>query len=132
MSVSVDYTIVSIDKKDADSGYTVHTSNGGYIRVSISRWQQCCEKFGAYVMHNQQNVENSLHDYLGKEIMNIEVSPIPDYSYESCRWVEIHLKDDPDPLMLYVYNEHNGAYDHECQFEWKGQVTPDENMIFDM
>ncbi len=132
MSTSTIISIVSIISINDGLGYTVHTSNGGYIRVSMDKWKQCCEKFGAYVMHNQQNVETSLNDYIGKEIVNIVVSPLPDPSFESFRWVEIHLKDDLDPLKLYVYNEHNGGYEHECHFEWKGQVIPDENLIFDM
>lgn len=125
-------TIVSIVSNIEDLGYWVHTSNGGYIRVSMSKWQKCCEKYGVYAMKNQQNVKDSLHDYIGKDIVDIVVSPVPDCSYESSRWVEIYLKDDPDPLMLYVYNEHNGYYEHECHFEWKGQVIPDENLLFDM
>lgn len=40
------------------------------------------------------------------------------------------MKDDPIPLMLYLYNEHNGYYTHECSIEWKGQVVPDEIIEF--
>lgn len=51
---------------------------------------------------------------------------------DQTRWVEIYLKDDPDPLMLYLYNQHNGYYPHGCSIEWKGQVVPDENLLFSL
>lgn len=51
---------------------------------------------------------------------------------EQTRWVKIFLKDDPDPLMLYLYNQHNGYYPHGCSIEWKGQVVPDENQMFEL
>ena len=141
-----------------DLGYLIKTTHDGYIRVLIDNNQRCCETFGVYVMKNQINVKKNLKSFVGKEIVRIVVSPLKnqeeeedenkedeededddedenkynDYDYDQTRWVEIYLKDDPDPLMLYLYNQHNGYYPHGCSIEWKGQVVPDENLLFSL
>lgn len=140
---------------EEDLGYLIKTTHDGYIRVLIDKMQRCCETFGVYVMKNRINVKKNLKQFIGKEIVRIVVSPLKnqeedenkededeeeeeeeddeddDNGYgDQTRWVEIYLKDDPDPLMLYLYNQHNGYYCHGCSIEWKGQVVPDENLLF--
>ena len=139
-------------RMEEDLGYLIKTTHDGYIRVLIDNNQRCCETFGVYVMKNQINVKKNLKSFVGKEIVRIVVSPLKKQEEDDeeeeeddneeeedndvydeddqTRWVEIYLKDDPDPLMLYLYNQHNGYYPHDCSIEWKGQVVPDENLLF--
>lgn len=139
-------------RMEEDLGYLIKTTHDGYIRVLIDNNQRCCETFGVYVMKNQINVKKNLKSFVGKEIVRIVVSPLKKQEEDDeeeeeddneeeedndvydeddqTRWVEIYLKDDPDPLMLYLYNQHNGYYCHGCSIEWKGQVVPDENLLF--
>ena len=130
-----------------DYGYSIKTTNGGYIHVLIDSMQKCCETFGVYAMKNEKNVKKIMKSFVGKEIVLIEISPLKvqqDVNDEDndeddinddddqMRWVELHLKDDPHPLKLYLYNNHNGYYTHCCSIEWKGQVVPDENITFEL
>ena len=139
-------------RMEEDLGYLIKTTHDGYIRVLTDNNQRCCETFGVYVMKNQINVKKNLKSFVGKEIVRIVVSPLKKQEEDDeeeeeddneeeedndvydeddqTRWVEIYLKDDPDPLMLYLYNQHNGYYCHGCSIEWKGQVVPDENLLF--
>lgn len=148
------------EKDDDDVGFRIKTSNGGHIHISIDRDQLCCETFGSYVMKNGKNVKKELKEFIGKEIVDIVVSPLKeeesddenqtqqgnddnedqqgdeedndseDDEDDSMRWVEIYFKDDPIPLMIYVYNQHNGYYHHSCCFDIKKQVIPDVNLLF--
>ena len=117
-------------------GYLIHTTHGGYIRVVMDKQKTCCEKFGVYVMKGETNMKKALDQFIGKEIVRVLVSPLKKKRYDGnedqARWVELYLKDDSDPLMLYVYNQHNGYYPHDCSIEWKGQVVPDENLLFSL
>jgi len=105
-------------------------------------------------MKNQKNDKNKIKQFVGQEIVGIVVSPLDDasldaslddaslseqehspingYDDDQTRWVDIYLKDDTDPLRLYLYNQHNGYYPHGCSIEWKGQVVPDENLLFSL
>jgi len=126
-------------KSDNNYRYFIKTSNGGYITVQIENYVYCCEVFGVYAMKNGKNVNDSLDDFVGKEIVNIVVSKETEIEIEKTivemsyiRWVEIYMKEDPLPLMLYLYNDHNGFYSHDCTIEWKGQCVPDESFSFSL
>lgn len=125
------------EQPQRDYGYYIKTTNDGFIEILMDSYRNCCENFGVYAMKNNKNVKKSLQDYIGKEIVNIKVSEKGkteddegDYNYEETRWIELFFKNDKEPLMLYLYNYHNGYYQHGCSIEWKNQIIPNKRETF--
>lgn len=69
-------TITSIEKIDNefDLGYWIKTTGDGGIRIKIDNSRKCCETYYAGVLHNKQNADRRLEEWIGRTITGIRVS----------------------------------------------------------
>lgn len=133
--------IESIEKLDDDFelGYLVKTTGDGEIKVIIDNYPLSCEVYYANAMHKNHNVDTRLKDWNGQKITNVVISPKKGRIYEHeedkndndndegyldeedeedidarYRTVSIYTENDESPLVIYLYNSHNGFYPHRC------------------
>ena len=111
-------------------GYRIQTTNKGYIHINISNSQNCCESWYTNALKNKQNVDGVLDEMIGKKIVDIQKSDVTvdeDTGYDEFAYfvnITITFENDEFPLIICLYNQHNGFYRHECMLDWN--VTIDK------
>jgi hypothetical protein len=101
-------------------GYTFNT-NTGPINIKISSDQYCCENWSTYTSIEDEK----LLDLIGAEIINIYYADYYDYEIDNPEIntievvIEYKLNNIDDKIKIYLCNEHNGYYSHECIINWK-------------
>ena len=80
-----------------------HTKN---IICKISNSANCCERFGVYTKCN-------LSDFIGADYQSVMVETKNPNEYEYMRIVEITINTDRGAILIQLYNEHNGYYEHD-------------------
>ena len=123
--------IVSIEKLDDEFelGYLVKTSDDGEIKITMDNSRTCCETYYANAMHNKQNVDTRLDEWNGRILTDVIISPKQGRVYRDedeegnedeedsdarYRTVSIYTENGDFPLVIYLYNCHNGYYPHKC------------------
>ena len=122
--------IVSIEKlnNEFELGYLVKTADNGEIKITMDNSRMCCETYYANAMHNKQNVDTRLDEWNGRFITDVVISPKQGRVYRDyetadedeydCdaryRTVSIYTEKGEYPLVIYLYNCHNGYYPHRC------------------
>lgn len=102
-------------------GYFLQTDQGGFIQVTMSNTQESREYYQVFALKNNKSIVSEFSQLIGKIITDIQIQPIISKNgiYVKTRHVEITFKFDPVPLILCLYNEHNGYYTHECCIQSK-------------
>jgi hypothetical protein len=127
--------ILSIEKYEDSTttfhdGYYIKISNNGYVHVSMSNSQNCCEHWCVSALKNKQNFDKKLNELIGKKIIDIKMDRPDDVDINedgdeaSIVNIKIILENDDVPFIICLYNQHNGFYAHQCLIDWN--ITIDE------
>ena len=77
------------------------------ITCKISNSANCCEQFGIYT-------KCKLQDFVGAEYYSVNVSKTVDSECGSISaTVNVSIETDRGTILVQLYNEHNGYYEHE-------------------
>jgi hypothetical protein len=132
-------TIVQIEPRNSNwVGYDIELSDNTCIVVKLDNNTQCCEQFGAYMQVDGHFIDDrAITDefpFIGAQIESVEVSD-KDYTEESTHYDTKYRAHDKCEVMLYVtittskgtlviylYNDHNGYYEHEYVVNIQGKI----------
>lgn len=128
--------------------YTGVLHNGKNAEKELEEWNGrkitgvvISENQGFYYRNKNKKVNNrtALHDdnleyedeqLLWEEKKENEIEDDVDARY---RTVSIQTEENENPLIIYLYNCHNGYYSHNCCIKWKNiEGIPDNNISFSL
>jgi hypothetical protein len=104
-------TIVRIEKHETKYewlGYTIHMSDRSKnITCKISNAANCCEKFGVHVQNT------NLSEFIGAEYQAVYITEKITNDCDLVVIVQISIHTNRGPIVIQLYNEHNGYYAHD-------------------
>lgn len=114
-------------------GYKIVTDKQE-ILILINNSQQCCEEWG-YEACSEKGIletQDDLDDYIGAEILDIEIvdtekdiyKSLTDrvYRFYSFNAEFVNIKTSKGKLQFAVYNAHNGYYGHKIYIKFNNEV----------
>lgn len=114
-------------------GYKIVTDKQE-ILILINNSQQCCEEWG-YEACSEKGIletQDDLDDYIGAEILDIEIvdtekdiyKSLTDrvYRFYSSNAEFVNIKTSKGKLQFAVYNAHNGYYGHKIYIKFNNEV----------
>ena len=114
-------------------GYKIVTDKQE-IFILINNSQQCCEEWG-YEACSEKGIletQDDLDDYIGAEILDIEIvdtekdiyKSLTDrvYRFYSSNAEFVNIKTSKGKLQFAVYNAHNGYYGHTIYIKFNNEV----------
>ena len=114
-------------------GYKIVTDKQEII-ILINNSQQCCEEWG-YEACSEKGIletQDDLDDYIGAEILDIEIidtekdiyKSLTDrvYRFYSSNAEFVNIKTSKGKLQFAVYNAHNGYYGHKIYIKFNNEV----------
>ena len=114
-------------------GYKIVTDKQE-ILILINNSQQCCEEWG-YEACSEKGIletQDDLDDYIGAEILDIEIvdtekdiyKSLTDrvYRFYSSKAEFVNIKTSKGKLQFAVYNAHNGYYEHKIYIKFNNEV----------
>lgn len=114
-------------------GYKIVTDKQE-ILILINNSQQCCEEWG-YEACSEKGIletQDDLDDYIGAEILDIEIvdtekdiyKSLTDkvYRFYSSNAEFVNVKTSKGKLQFAVYNAHNGYYGHKIYIKFNNEV----------
>lgn len=114
-------------------GYKIVTDKQE-ILILINNSQQCCEEWG-YEACSEKGIletQDDLDDYIGAEILDIEIvdtekdiyKSLTDrvYRFYSSNAEFVNIKTSKGKLQFAVYNAHNGYYGHTIYIKFNNEV----------
>lgn len=114
-------------------GYKIVTDKQE-ILILINNSQQCCEEWG-YEACSEKGIletQDDLDDYIGAEILDIEIvdtekdiyKSLTDrvYRFYSSNAEFVNIKTSKGKLQFAVYNAHNGYYGHTIYIKFNNKV----------
>lgn len=114
-------------------GYKIVTDKQE-ILILINNSQQCCEEWG-YEACSEKGIletQDDLDDYIGAEILDIEIvdtekdiyKSLTDrvYRFYSSNAEFVNIKTSKGKLQFVVYNAHNGYYGHKIYIKFNNEV----------
>lgn len=100
-------------KHDAWFGYEIVT-NKQTIRVLISDFQNCCERYGV-----DMNTPDK-KDIVGDTVISVGWAKNTCKDDDYLQTATVNLETSSGLTELIAYNEHNGYYPHSVYVEWNG------------
>lgn len=113
--------ITDIEKRDGTSnitkydGYSIKFDNNNYLQFKINNERCSGEEWNVWSEDDRQ-----LNKFVGSTIIGISVKVInekKEYGYTEC-CITFTIKTNKGFLKLFIFNQHNGYYSHECIIDY--------------
>lgn len=85
------------------------------VTCKISSAQNCCERFGIHKICHLHNTisPGKLDDFIGATYHSVNIKKTQKHEVDFLTIVEITIHTDRGKIIIQLYNEHNGFYQHD-------------------